>query len=211
MTDHQTLSRARDETMAELPLAMRSASGEEWRAVAGYEGLYEVSNQGRVRSLARVVRKSDGTKQTYAGRILRSAVTAGGYRIVALSRGGKTVTKTVHRLVATAFLPRADERDVVNHINFDRADARVENLEWVTQAQNCRHTISAGRWLAPRCRGEDAGCAKLTERDVVAIRREFALGASMRSLGLKYGVTGMSIKRVVTGMTWSHIAEGLRG
>lgn len=109
---------------------------EEWKPIIGYEGIYEVSNRGRVRSVDRV----DSNSHFRPGIIRKTRVDANtGYEYVFLRKDGAAKNCTVHRLVAQAFIQKPNEQDEVNHINEDRTDNRVENLEWVTKKQNCNH------------------------------------------------------------------------
>lgn len=123
---------------------------EEWRDIKNYEGYYQVSNLGRVRSLDREVEVhlSDGT--TYfrksKGRILKLGNnTNTGYLSVGFSVNGHQKTRDVHRLVAETFLPKENGKDYVDHINFNKHDNRVKNLRWVTQLENVSHSINEGR------------------------------------------------------------------
>lgn len=99
-----------------------------WLPVEGYEGLYEVSDLGRVRSL--------NYRHTGETKILRTGMTRGGYLTVALCKDGKQKTVKVHRLVATAFVPNMFDDDCVNHINEDKTDNRADNLMWCDHSEN---------------------------------------------------------------------------
>lgn len=106
-----------------------------WKSVADFEHRYEVSNQGRVRNKT--------TGKTLAPNVMRH-----GYLCAHLydGKGRKSrQVRTIHQLVAQAFLPPRNEAREVNHINFDRRDNRVENLEWVTRRENVLHAIKNGR------------------------------------------------------------------
>lgn len=111
-----------------------------WRAVKGYEGLYEVSNLGRVRSLDRI---SKGRRRK--GRILRHYVTGSEYFQVCLSKEGESKNIAVHRLVATAFVPNPEKKETVNHINEDKRDNRSCNLQWLTLEENLHFGTRAER------------------------------------------------------------------
>ena len=111
---------------------------EEWRDVVGYEGLYQVSDQGRVKSLERKVPKWDG-ERTVKERILKPAPTKYGYLQLNLYAGGKQKALTVHRLVCEAFHENPDNKQEVNHINENKTDNRACNLEWCTRTENCNH------------------------------------------------------------------------
>lgn len=113
-------------------------SGEEWRGVPGFDGVYEVSSAGRVRR----VRPASGT---WTGKILKPSLNSGYPRVVLCRDGLKPKGYQVHRLVAFAFLGAPGPGMEVNHKNKDRGDARVENLEWVTRSENLRHSADKRR------------------------------------------------------------------
>ena len=101
---------------------------EKWRSIAGYEGLYEVSNLGSVRSL-----KFGKTKILKPGRV-------GGYLMVVLCKDGKVRCMKVHRLVASAFIPNPLGLETVNHIDEDKTNNDVSNLEWMSRTDNVAYS-----------------------------------------------------------------------
>lgn len=104
---------------------------EEWKPIEGYEGLYEVSSYGRVRSLKR---------KATSGRVLKPQLTKSGYLRVHLSKSNRTKNAVVHRLVACAFVDgQSNTRCQVNHINEVKSDNRAENLEWCTPLYNTNY------------------------------------------------------------------------
>ena len=108
---------------------------EVWRDIEGYEGYYQVSSEGRVKSLERKVTKRDG-ERTVRERILKPAFNSCGYLIVNLCAGGKRKMLRVHRLVCQAFHENPDNKPQVNHINEIKTDNRASNLEWATAREN---------------------------------------------------------------------------
>ena len=103
-----------------------------WKDIKGYEGLYKVSSEGRVKSLERIIVDSIGRKRTINERILKNSLKNCGYIYVNLYNGGKRV----HRLVAEAFIPNPEDKPEVNHKDEDKTNNCVENLEWVTAKEN---------------------------------------------------------------------------
>ena len=110
-----------------------------WRPVVGYEGLYEVSNTGRVRSLDRYVKCDYERYRLHKGKILSPGKDKDGYLFVVLSCNGKHKTITVHRMVAEAFIPNPYNLPQVNHRNEDKTNNRVDNLEWCNAKYNSNY------------------------------------------------------------------------
>ena len=111
---------------------------EEWRDVVGYEGRYQVSNQGRVKSLERIIIKKDGRKFTVKERVLKPCDNGRGYLYISLSDGtGEHKRHYIHRLVGEAFVPNPLEEEDVNHKDENPSNNHASNLEWVTHKENC--------------------------------------------------------------------------
>lgn len=128
---------------------------EAWLDIVGYEGLYQVSNLGRVRSLDRgMYVRQDRYKQprwtNRKGKILNIYLDGKGYQMVRPSLFGIPKTLMVHRLVAQAFIPNPDNKPAVNHINSNCLDNRAVNLEWCTIAENNHHALTNGRRKAKK-------------------------------------------------------------
>lgn len=114
-----------------------------WKDVVGYEGLYQVSNYGKVRSLDREVFNGSGY-YTKKGRILKKTKTTTGYWKVELYKSGKRKSKKVHRLVAKTFITRIDGKDLINHKDGNPLNNFVNNLEWCNQSENMNHAYETG-------------------------------------------------------------------
>lgn len=106
---------------------------EQWRPIKGFEGLYEVSNKGRVRSF-----------YTREAKVLKPSINKDGYLKAGLSKDGKMYLKSIHRLVASAFIPNIGDKPQVNHIDGDKTNNTVDNLEWVTCKENIQHAWNTG-------------------------------------------------------------------
>ena len=113
-------------------------SMEEWRDVKGYEGLYQVSNEGRVKSLDKYVDNRWGTKQFVKGKVLTNVKTQG-YLYIGLNKNGKYKRYRIHRLVAEAFIPNPNNFLEVNHKDENPDNNTVENLEWCDHSYNINY------------------------------------------------------------------------
>ena len=126
--------------------------GEIWKDIEGYEGLYQISNMGRVKSLERTVWDSRGYYKTVSEKIRKGYDNGHGYLRVTLCKDGKDKTCRINRLVAMAFIPNPDNLPEVNNKNEDKTDNRVENLEWCSKSYNVNYGTRNKR-IAEKIRG----------------------------------------------------------
>ena len=179
---------------------------ETWKPVVGYEGYYEVSDMGRVKSLDRVVVDPRGWEYDRLGQIIAACDHGEGYLVLNLAVDTRKTLYLVHRLVGEAFFGLCPEGCQTNHKNGIKADNRVANLEFVTRGENMRHAFRTG--LYDSNIGENHYRALLTEDDVLAIRSRYgAGGVTQRQLAEKYGVSRENISGITTGKTWKHLLE----
>lgn len=166
---------------------------EEWRPVVGYEGQYEVSNLGRVRSLAREVKNGRGVRRLRE-RILKPR------RRNQYGHAGVVLTgqrhRTVHSLVAEAFIGPRPEGLEVRHLNGDRTDNRATNLAYGTRSENHRDCYFYG--------GKH-GRGKLTRGQVLEIKERLAHGEQQSRIAKCYDVNDGTIHEIRTGKTFSYI------
>lgn len=181
---------------------------EEWRDVVGFEGFYQVSSLGRVRSLDRYV---DGKmvngrilRSLKRGRILTQKIDRYGYPCVVLCKSGDRFDITAHRLVAIAFVHGNFEGAQVNHIDGVKTNNIPSNLEFCTSRENTVHAFAIG--LQKGRKGIAHHAAVLTEDDVRQIKVMLSEGISQSVIAARFGVNSRHISRINCGHRWSHIA-----
>lgn len=160
---------------------------EEWRPVQEFNGVFEVSNLGKVRRLWRLgpkpIKQSIGTK---------------GYLKVCLSYDNKNYNRDIHRLVALAFVPNTNNKPQVNHIDGDKRNNIYTNLEWCTAAENMRHASDIG--LRPK----DHGCVtKLDKAKADIIRSQYNNGCYRIDLAKNFCVSISTINKILRNELWN--------
>lgn len=173
-------------------------TAEQWLPVVGFEGAYEVSDLGRVCSLDRMIPNGAKGMRLLKGRVLRDLPHPGGYRMVALSVGCKVIKFLVHRLVAAAFLPNENGCETVSHIDHDKRNNRLSNLEWATQSENLARSGKLGRL-------SDKANNKLSAEMAAQIRVRFAAGETLSQLATAFNVAFGTIGKIVRGERWAHV------
>jgi len=178
---------------------------EKWQDIPGYEGLYQASTSGKIKSVERTKIGGGGNspgprKIRVPERILRQCF-VGNYLTVNLSKNGKARVQRVHTLVAITFLGDVSGKQI-NHINSLTTDNNLKNLEIVTAEQNVRHSIQYGVRVD---RGQDNNNAKLTENDVIKIRESLKNGESRHSLAQRFHVKKSCIDKIALRRTWKHL------
>jgi hypothetical protein len=176
----------------------------------GYENYYEVSNLGRVKTKAVFIRH-DGNFSEYGGyikhlKVRNQQTNRYGYKTIKLCKLGTCKQYRVHRLVAKAFLPNENPNDQVNHIDGDKTNNTVINLEYVTCQENMKHAWETGLVNKDHTVGSRHHNALLNEQLVIEIRSLYAKGGyTQKELAEIYGVKFGTIKDVLTNRTWKHV------
>lgn len=158
-------------------------ANEIWKDIEGYEGLYQVSTYGNIKSLPKVRRNGTGT-YIQKEKLLKPSNTSTGYKKVELCKDGKRKSFKVHRLVAIAFIPNPDNKPEVNHIDGNKINNNIDNLEWVTSSENSVHAYETGL---------NSNKKDLDEKEIIYMYCE--LNMTMQEIAKHFDVPIKSIKR----------------
>lgn len=161
-----------------------------WKDVKGFEGLYQISSCGCIKSIIRV-----------KDRVLKPCVVGKGYLAVSLRKNNQTYRKYIHQLVCESFCGESTkENKVVNHIDGNKLNNHFTNLEWCSYSSNNKHAYDTGL----KNRGEGFYNARLSEADVIQIRKIGKIG-TYQEIADCYGVSKATVRDVLMGRTWKHI------
>ena len=178
---------------------------ENWKDIKGFEGYYQISTLGRVKSLERYIQCKNCIR--YIPEKIRSLGKCWLYPFVSLSKNGKVIVENVHRLVAEAFIPNPDNLPQVNHKDGNKFNNCVENLEWVTCSENVIHAIKTNL-IDLKDRTEKSNKAhfrKLTKEQVDFIRKNYTPGLgnlNQSVLGKMFNVDKSTIGKIINNINW---------
>jgi hypothetical protein len=172
-----------------------------WKDIQGFEGKYQISSFGRVKSLARVLMRSNGAEMTIKERIIKTCKNPQGYVHAVLQNGKKTKHMSVHRLVCISFLPNPCNKEQVNHIDGNKENNHISNLEWATRSENERHAHQIGLKYS---KGESHSQSKLTESDVFEIRKLKGVYTGLHVANM-FNVSMGLIYNIWAGRLWKHV------
>jgi hypothetical protein len=177
-----------------------------WQGIQGFEDLYEVSDDGQVRSLDRIVlytRKDQRTvARKYRGKLLQPGLNSRGYEIVTLcDTDNRHHTRAVHRLVLETFDRFRISGEECRHLDGNIRNNHRNNLRWGTAAENMADKIAHGTWV----RGSRVGGSRLTEDQVREIKARLAQKEPHCSIALDYGVKAVTISAISAGRNWAWV------
>lgn len=174
----------------------------EWKPIKNYENHYLVSDDGQVKSIDRIVEyENNGVIRSYLkkGRILKP-IKLGNYQGVQLSVNGNKKNTYIHRLVAKHFIPNEHDLETVNHIDGNKNNNHVSNLEWLSQKDNNAHARKTG---LSNFDADNNPMAKFNWEKVNSLRKDYASGKYKQSeLATRYGISRMQTSRIVRNLAW---------
>lgn len=173
---------------------------EEWKDINGYEGFYKVSNLGNIKSVDRIIQRKT-SEMKIKGRQMSQYLGNRGYPMINLCINGRCKRHLVHRIVATAFLSNPLNKSYVNHIDGNKQNTNLKNLEWSTPKENSIHAHVNG--LANVGRGEKQHSAKLTVDKVKYIRES---SKTIKELSMMFNVSKQAIRDVKMKRSWKHVS-----
>lgn len=180
------------------------ANKEEWRSVKQYDGTYEVSSLGNVRSVPRIVKYKDGRIREYQSVVLKQNKGSHGYRMVGLATCGKVKASLVHRIACEAFLVNHKSSRTVNHIDGNKVNNVLENLEWATDSENQKHAYRIGLNRVDIKARKSGKQARFFKRSVLAKKDGESVMLSGNKEMRKHGFDPVGIWRCLNGLRKTH-------
>lgn len=160
-----------------------------WQCIKSYNKKYQISNLGRVKNRKKILKICNNGK---------------GYLYISLSKNNKRKNFLIHRLVANAFIINKENKPCINHIDGNKQNNKVDNLEWITYSENHKHAFKIG--LKKSRKGEEMSNSKLKNKDVLFIKKN-KNNYSRAELGRKFKICPSTISRIILGHRWRHINE----
>ncbi|MES2620168.1 MAG: NUMOD4 domain-containing protein [Bacteroidota bacterium] len=169
-----------------------------FKDIKGYEGFYQVSNLGTVRSIERKYIDSKGVQKRRSGKVLSPFKTRCGYLLVIVSKEGIAIKYSIHRLVAETFINKVDKRECVNHIDGNKQNNAVDNLEWCSHSENIKHAFRTGLKKPSMHRvgkkneqnGKSVRIQQLT-KDGLLIKEYPSISEAARQLNIRFGTSNI--------------------
>lgn len=161
-----------------------------FKDIIGYEGIYQISNLGRVKSLKRFVDNHSGLKKQLKEKILKNHISKTGYYVIDLKNNSLRKTFKVHRLIAIMFISKVNGKDFVNHIDGNKLNNSIDNLEWCTISENNKHAELTG---LKNDSGVNNSKSKLTKENVLFIRQS---SLKLKELSEMFGINQSGVSKI---------------
>ena len=176
-----------------------------WKPIEGYEGFYEISNKGRVKSLSRIFTRKDGRRYTVKEKIINPTADKDGYLRIELNKIGTPKKHFIHRLVGIAFIDNPKGKPQINHVDFDTKNNNVENLEWVSIQENIDHNVKNHRLKNQN--GINNPNIKINEETVLLIRKLRKQNKTIEEIADISKTTPSNVRNIVYNYTWKWLKE----
>ena len=179
---------------------------ETWRDIKGYEGLYAISSTGRVKRLARNRIIATGVNKPLKEKMIKTFKGKHGYIHVNLWKNGQMKQHRIHRLIMLAHTEKPQNKNVINHIDGDKTNNILENLEWCTPKENSHHAYTTG--LAKGKQGIENSQGRLTSKEIIAIRELYSTGKfTQKELSERFEISTGHVSDIINRKRWSWLTE----
>lgn len=170
-----------------------------WKDITGFEGLYQVSDLGRIKSLDRITKNYHSGDRYEKGKYLKPGNSHSGYKLIVLHKNGISRTFRLHRIVAQHFIDNHNNKPQINHKDGIKSNNAISNLEWCTAKENISHAFKNGLRS-----GYDR--AILSDADVIYIKTHYVrLKVTASYFARKFNVSESCIRHIISGKNWSRI------
>ena len=176
-----------------------------FKDIIGYEGIYQISNTGIVKSLDRKIQTKNGAIRFLKGKILKQSLNTYGYKTVLLCTNGISKNKLVHRLIADIFIENKDNKICINHKDGVKTNNNICNLEWVTHSENLKHAFDLKLRIPNRIskiKGSDHKLSRLNESDVISI---YNLDKPQREIASIFNISLSRVNQIKNKKAWKHL------
>ncbi|MDD5589059.1 MAG: NUMOD4 domain-containing protein [Candidatus Nanoarchaeia archaeon] len=175
---------------------------ETWKNIEGYDGIYQVSDRGRIKSLSRLHKIHHNYYVKCKTKILKQTTTKKGYLRIGLNKNNITKQFQVHRIVSIAFIPNVWNKPQINHKDGNKKNNYIKNLEWCNNSENQKHSFKFG--LMNDRKGENHNLAKFTNKQILEIRKLYPQISGYK-LAKIYNVHHATIYNIIHKKSWCHI------
>ena len=182
---------------------IENLQNEIWKDIKDFEGMYQVSNFGRFKSLSRLKNCGIYGKYMHKEFIMKQNERKGYLSILLYKSNDYKAKLPSHVLVANHFIENNEDKRTVNHIDGNKKNNKISNLEWLSDSEQQLHAVSIG--LRENAIGEKSNFSKLTEKSVLEIRKLFKNNISINEISKIYNISKNNIRYIVNRVTWKHI------